>query len=314
MAPGEPESPIAIYGAIAANFVIAVAKFVAAFFTGSSAMLSEGVHSVVDTGNECLLLLGKKQSQRPADPGHPFGHGQELYFWSLIVAIVLFGVGGGISVYEGVAHLLRPAPLEDPTWNYVVLGIALLAEGISWTIALRQFLPTVEDESIWHALRTSKDPTVVTVLGEDTAALLGLAVAFLGVFLGHRLRNPYLDGIASIVIGLILATVAGLLAYESRGLLVGEAADTAIVEHIRALAEADPDVTQAARPMTMHLGPSEVLLTLSLQFKDELTADDLAATIDRLERRIQQEHPTVKRIFIEAEAFTGRGEQDGRAD
>lgn len=297
------ESSIAIYGAIAANSVIAVAKFTAAFVTGSSAMLSEGVHSLVDTGNEGLLLLGKKQSKQPPDDTHPFGYGQALYFWSLIVAIVLFGVGGGISVYEGISHLINPKVPQDPTWNYVVLGIAVVAEGISWSIALREFLPTIGDESFWHALRNSKDPTVVTVLGEDTAALLGLVVAFLGVFLGHQLQSPYPDGIASIGIGLILAAVAAFLAYESRGLLVGEAADPAIVARIRTLAEEEAGVEQAAQPMTMHLGSESILLTLALTFQPNLSAAELVETIDRLERRIRQEFPAITRIFIEAAAF-----------
>src|SRR5690349_10754775 len=169
MASGASERPIVIYAAIGSNGIIAVAKFVAALLSGSAAMLAEGIHSVADTGNECLLLLGQKRSRRLADESHPFGHGKELYFWSLIVAIVLFGIGGGMSVYEGITHLQHPGALEDPTWNYVVLGIAFVAEGASWIIALKEFLPTVQDESFWHALRTSKDPTVVTVLCEDTA-------------------------------------------------------------------------------------------------------------------------------------------------
>jgi cation diffusion facilitator family transporter len=298
------ERPIAVYGAIAANLVIAVAKFVAALFTGSSAMLSEGLHSVVDTGNECLLLLGQRQSRRPADSEHPFGHGRAIYFWSLVVAIVLFGLGGGMSVYEGISHLQHPNPLEDPTWNYIVLGIAMVAEGFSWVVAVREFLPTVENESFWHALRTSKDPTVVTVIAEDTAALLGLVVAFLGVFLGQWFNSPYPDGIASIVIGLILAVIAVFLAYESRGLLVGEAADPEVVDHIRALAASDPLVEQVARPQTMHLGPDEVLLALALRFQKDLPAEQLVSAIDRLEQQIRREHPSMTRIFIEADAFS----------
>lgn len=175
------ESAIAVYGAMGANLAVAITKFAAAFASGSSAMLSEGIHSVVDTGNEALLLLGLRRSEKPADARHPFGYGKELYFWSLVVAIVLFGVGGGMSFYEGITHLRHPTEIGDPTWSYVVLGLSFLFEGTSWVVALKRFLPGVRDESFWRALRTSKDPSVVTVLLEDSAALSGLVVAFLGV-------------------------------------------------------------------------------------------------------------------------------------
>jgi cation diffusion facilitator family transporter len=316
MASGKSEHPIAVYGAIVANAIIAIAKFVAAFFTGSSAMISEGVHSVVDTGNQALLLLGINRSKRPPDEIHPFGHGKELYFWSLIVAIILFGIGGGISIYEGVTHMLHPGQLEDPTWNYAVLGIALLVEGISWAIALKEFLPTIGEESFWRAVRTSKDPTVVTVLFEDSAALAGLIVAFLGVFLAHYFNRPILDGVASLVIGAILAAVAIFLAYESRGLLVGEAADQQVVSNIRKLAESDPAVEQVERPLTMHLGPHQVLLNVALRFRDDLSAVELASTVDRVEQVIRKQHPDVKRIFIEAESLVDsqRERQSAQAD
>ena len=306
MASSTSERPTVIYAAIGSNSIIAVAKFVVALLSGSAAMLAEGIHSVADTGNECLLLLGQKQSHRPADESHPFGYGKDLYFWSLIVAIVLFGIGGGMSVYEGITHLQHPEVIEDPIWNYVVLGIAFVAEGTSWTIALKKFLPTIEEESFWHALRTSKDPTVVTVLCEDTAALLGLTVAFLGVFLGHQFNSPYPDGIASIVIGLILAIIAGFLAYESRGLLVGETADPGVVNHIHALVGADKAVIQVARPLTMHLGPDQILLNLDVRFHRELSAGELAEAVGRLENKIRQAHPHIKHIFIEANAFKDR--------
>jgi cation diffusion facilitator family transporter len=313
------ERPITVYGAVVSNLVIAVAKFAAALFTGSSAMLAEAIHSLVDTGNELLLLLGIERSKRPADPLHPFGHGKELYFWSLIVAILLFGIGAGMSIYEGISHLEHPVEIRDPTWNYVVLGIALVAEGTSWAIALKKLLEGRRaGQSLWRTLRTSKDPSVYTVLAEDSAALAGILVAFLGVLLGHRLRNPYLDGSASIVIGVILATVAVYLALESRDLLIGESAGDDVVEDIRALAQADPAVVQAFRPLTMHFGPNRVLLNLDIGFMPELTADEIAAAVDRLESRIRAEHPQIRRMFIEAEAFTGHegGEtsQRGQAD
>jgi cation diffusion facilitator family transporter len=305
------ERPITVYGAIAANGVIAVSKFAAGIISGSSAMLSEAIHSVVDTGNELLLLLGIHRSKKPADKLHPFGYGQELYFWSLIVAILLFGLGGGMSIYEGISHLRHPAVIRDPTWNYVVLGIAFVAEGTSWAIALRKFLEKrKKGQGLWQALRASKNPAVFVVLAEDSAALAGIVVAFLGVFFGHRLRNPYLDGTASIVIGLILATVAGFLAFESRDLLVGESADADVVRSIRKVARADPAVLDVSRPLTMHLGPGQVLLNLDIEFHPDLSASEITAAVDRLEAGIRKERPSIKRIFIEAESLKGQALYD----
>lgn len=299
------ESTVAVYGAIAANLVIAVCKFFAAFVTGSSAMISEGIHSIVDTGNQLLILLGIHRSQRPADDTHPFGYGKELYFWSLIVAMLLFGLGGGMSFYEGIRHIRHPRPLEDPTWNYVVIGIAVLVEGAAWWIALRQLLKTRGDRSVWQALRSSKDPAVYTVLAEDTAAILGLLTAFLGIYLGHRLDSPYFDGGASLVIGVILAATAVFLARESKGLLVGESADLAMLESIRRLAASEPGVKWVGRPLTMYFGPQQILLNLEVQFRDHLSAAETAAAVDRVEQVIRREHPQIKRIFIEAEIFKG---------
>lgn len=296
-------STVAVYGAIAANFIIALTKFSAAFLTGSSAMLSEGIHSLVDTGNQLLILLGIRRSKKPADNRHPFGYGKELYFWSLIVAMLLFGLGGGMSFYEGIKHIQHPGPLTDPTWNYVVLAIAVVVEGIAWWIALRELLKTRGKKSLWHALRASKDPAVYTVLAEDTAAILGLFVAFLGVFLGHRFDNPYFDGGASIVIGVILTAVAVFLAYESKGLLVGESADELVIEHIRRLVTAEPGVERVGAPLTMHFSPDQVLLNLDVQFRRDLPASEVMSAVDRIEQAIRKEHPQIKRIFIEAEAL-----------
>ena len=301
-----PERPITVYGAIAANAVIGVSKLAAGVISGSSAMLSEAIHSVVDTGNELLLLLGIHRSKRPADELHPFGHGKELYFWSLIVAILLFGLGGGMSIYEGISHLRHPVAIRDPTWSYVVLGIAFLAEGTSWAIALNKLLKRRKPgQGIWDTVRASKNPAVFVVLAEDSAALLGVLVAFLGVMLGHSLRNPYLDGAASIIIGLILATVAGFLTYESRDLLVGESADADVLQAIRKLAESDPAVVGVSRPLTMHFGPDQVLLNLDVEFRPDLSAAEITAAVDRLEAGIRRECPSIKRIFIEAESLKG---------
>jgi cation diffusion facilitator family transporter len=303
---GSSERPITVYGAMAANAVIGVSKFAAGIISGSSAMLSEAIHSVVDTGNELLLLLGIHRSRKPADELHPFGHGKELYFWSLIVAILLFGLGGGMSIYEGISHLRHPSLIKDPTWNYVVLGIAFVAEGTSWAIAWKKLLANrKEDQGLWQVLRASKNPAVFVVVAEDSAALAGILVAFLGVLLGHSLRNPYLDGAASVIIGLILAMVAGFLAYESRDLLVGESADADVVQSIRGLAESDPAVVGVSRPLTMHFGPEQVLLNLDIEFRPELSAAEITAAVDRLEAGIRKDRPNIKRIFIEAESLRG---------
>src|SRR6266478_765474 len=296
------ESKKAIYAAIGGNIGIAVTKFVAAAFTGSSAMLSEGIHSLVDTGNGGLLLLGIRMSRRPADANHPFGHGKELYFWSLVVAILIFALGGGMSVYEGVTHLTHPHA-SDPTWNYVVLGFAFFFEGGSSFFAYKAFRKEMRGQGIFETIRASKDPTTFTVLFEDTAALLGLIVAFLGIFLGHQLNNPYLDGVASIVIGAILAVVAVFLAYESKGLLIGEGVDPKTLASIRSIARNDPAVAEVRKSLTMHFSPNEVLLTLELGFKKHLTAEKIAAAVNRLEKKIRDQHPEIKHIFIEAKSL-----------
>jgi cation diffusion facilitator family transporter len=306
---GSYENPTVVYGAIAANAAIAVTKFTAAVFTGSSAMLSEGFHSAVDTGNESLLLLGVHRSKKPPDKMHPFGYGKELYFWSLIVAIALFGVGGGMSAYEGITHLQHPTPLEDPTWNYIVLGIAAVFEMTSWVIAFKGIKDRVEpDETIWHALRTSKDPTVTTVLFEDSAALTGLLIAFFGILVSHQTQNVLFDGIASILIGVVLGCTAVFLAYQSRGLLIGESADRDVVDSIRELTEDDPAVASAQTPLTMHLGPHEILVNLDVKFKEGLKATQMLDATDRLERAIREKNSNVKRVFIEASALQERGE------
>ena len=286
-------SKFVIYAAIGANLAIAIMKFVAAALTGSSAMVSEGIHSLVDTGNGGLLLFGIHKSKQPADATHPFGYGKELYFWSLIVAVLIFGVGGGISIYEGIAHLLHPRPLEDPFWSYLVLGFAAVFEGLVFVVAFRAFQALKgEDESIWQAIKSSKDPTTFTVLFEDAAAMLGLIFAFVGIFLAHQFENPYLDGVASVCIGLLLAAVAVVLAYESKGLLVGEGTDPQTLEKIRKLAEADPGVKKMLMPLTMHFGPDTVLLT-----------------VDRLEKSIRTQYPNIKHIYIEAGAVSSGGRE-----
>jgi cation diffusion facilitator family transporter len=300
------ESTKVIYAAIVANLAIAAIKFSAAAFTGSSAMLSEGIHSLVDTGNGGLMLLGVRRSHKPADAEHPFGYGKELYFWTLIVAIVIFAVGGGVSAYEGVLHLLHPVPIEQPIWNYVVLSLAFIFEGYSFLVAYRAFRREKGEHTIWQSIESSKDPTTYTVLFEDSAALLGLVVAFMGVFLAHKLNNPYFDGAASVIIGIILAVVALLLAYESKGLLVGEPLDPETLKNIKRLAESDPRVEEVKNALTMYFGPHTILLAMDLQFRKDLSAAEVEESIDRLEETIRQHYPDIKHIFIESESLAPR--------
>jgi cation diffusion facilitator family transporter len=301
---GHGERPIAVYGALAANLAIAVTKFVAAVITGSSAMIAEGIHSLADTGNQGLLLMGINLSRRPPDPLHPFGHGKDLYFWSLIVAVILFGLGGGMSFYEGISHLRHPAEIEDPLWNYAVLGAAAVFEATAFALAMRELLRTRRpNQNLWQAVRQSKDPTTFVVLFEDAAALTGLVVAAVGVFLSHQLDASVFDSVASMVIGTVLAAVAILLAYESRGLLMGERADPEIVKSIRLISEEDPGVEETKQTLTMHLGPDTVLLNLTVVLKSELSGEEVVKTLERLEHTIQEKHPEVTRIFIDANAL-----------
>lgn len=293
------ESRAAIYGAIAANVAIAVTKFVVAGITGSSAMLSEGIHSAVDTGNGVLLLVGTKLSERPPSPQHPFGHGKELYFWSLIVAVLIFGIGGGVSFYEGVAHIRQPVPQVDIHWNLAVLGAAMLFEGASFIVALRQFRRESKGRPFWQALRSSKDPTTYTVMAEDAAALLGLVVAAVGIVAGHVLDEPALDGAASVVIGLLLAGVAVLLVREARGLLIGEGIRESTARDIRALALAQPGVRSVGWPLSMYIGRDEVLLTLELGFEPGLPVDDAAQRIQALEREVRGRYPVIRRMSVQ---------------
>lgn len=293
-------SNLAIYGALAANVAIAVTKFVAAFFTGSSAMLSEGIHSLVDSGNQMLLLFGLKRSKRPPDANHPFGHGKELYFWTLIVAILIFALGGGMSAYEGISHLRHPGPLKDPTWNYIVLGAAFIFEGTSFVIAVHNLLKERKKRTFFETLRLSKDPTLFAIVYEDSAALLGLLIAAGGVFFTHYFQNPQFDGLASILIGAVLAAVAVIMVIESRNLLVGESAQNYMVKDIFKFVNNDPDIITLRPPLTMHMGPHEVLLAMDVQFRNNISGEELAKAISRLEDDIRSKFPDVKRIFVEA--------------
>lgn len=293
-------SKISVYGALAANVAIAVLKSVGAAVTGSSAMLSEAIHSIVDSGNEVLLLIGMRLSGRPADEQHPFGYGKEIYFWSLIVAVLIFGVGGGVSVYEGILRLLHPKPLEDVGWSYAILGAAFLFEGTSLGIALRQFKAKIGGASIWSALPASRDPAVYTVIAEDSAALLGLAAAAIGLYGSRSLGMPWIDPAASIVIGLLLCGVATLLIFQSRKLLVGQGVDRRTAAEIHRIAQSEPAVRRAAWPHTMLLGPDEILVAIDAEFHDDASADDIADAVDRIETSVRARFPEVGRIYIES--------------
>ena len=302
-------SKTAIFAAIGGNVAIAITKVIASLVTGSSAMLSEAVHSVVDTGNGLLLLWGIRQSKKPADDNHPFGCGKELYFWTLVVAILIFAVGGGISVYEGIVHIRHPSPISNPTVNYIVLGLSMLFEGGSAWVGFREFRKSKGDLGYLQAVRESKDPTTFTVLFEDLAAMVGLVIAFFGVLLAHTLQMPVLDGSASILIGVLLGLVAVFLAYESKGLLIGESVAPKTRASINKLVEADPDITRLVRALTMHFGPHDVLLTMELGFRPDSSAAQTTAAIDRLEKAIRTLHPEIKYIFIEAQAIAAQKSQ-----
>jgi len=306
------ESKAAIYGAIGANLAVAVTKFIVAAATGSSAMLSEGIHSAVDTSNGVLLLIGTRLSERPASEAHPFGHGKELYFWSLIVAVLIFGLGGGVSFYEGVLHWNAPEAAKDPHWNYLVLGAAAMFEGMSFTIAMRQFRRENGDRPFWRALRGSKDPTTFTVLAEDSAALLGLLIAAIGIYTSHRLGMPRIDAVASMLIGLLLAGVAVLLIHESRSLLIGEGIRPETAMQVRELAAAHPEIIRVGRPLSMYVGRDAVLLTLDVEFRDATSAEGVACTIAELEPEVREQFPLIRHIYVEASRI-GRATVKARA-
>lgn len=306
MAGGHGESKLAVTAAVFANLAIAVIKFIAAAITGSSAMISEGIHSLVDTGNGGLLLFGMRRATRPPDQDHPFGHGKALYFWSLVVAVSIFGIGGGMSLYEGVSHIRHVAPGAtpgDPVANYVVLAIALAVEGASFTVAIRQFWRAKGEKSPWQFIRESKDPSLYTVVLEDSAAMLGLLFAFAGVFFGHLFKNPYLDGIASVAIGLLLMSVAFLLAFETKGLLIGEGADPSVIAEIRRIVEADPRVERAGDVLTMYMGPYDLLVNLGVSFRPGTRAEEMHESIRNIEQAIRATHPECVRVYIEAESL-----------
>jgi cation diffusion facilitator family transporter len=291
-----------IYAALVGNALIAVTKFLAASLTGSSAMFSEGIHSVVDTGNQVLLLHGIRKARKPPCDRFPFGHGKEIYFWSFAVAILIFAVGSGVSLYEGIIHTIHPEPMGNPMVNYIVLGLAMLFEGAAWFFALTEFNKVKGPWGYIEAVQRGKDPTIFVVLFEDSAAMLGIVVAFLGVLLVDLTGILIFDGIASIIIGLILGGTAVWLAYETKGLLIGESANEMVIKGIREIILKYDGIENLNEVLTMHMGPEFVLVNVSIDFKDDIKAGDLEDMIACMDTEIKESFPTVKRIFVEAES------------
>ncbi|CAB5082907.1 Cation transport protein [Olavius algarvensis associated proteobacterium Delta 3] len=291
-----------IYAALIGNSLVAITKFVAASITGSSAMFSEGIHSVVDTGNQVLLLFGLKQAEKPPDERFPFGHGKEIYFWSFVVSILIFALGAGISIYEGIHHVRHPQPIQNPLINYVVLGLAIIFESGALYFAVKEFRKAKGDLGYFEAVRRGKDPTLFVVLFEDTAAMLGLLIAFFGIALGQVTGVLIFDGIASILIGVLLALTAIWLAYETKGLLIGESARRDVRETIYRIAQQVEAVEHVNEVLTMHMGPEFILVNLSVDLKDNLQTGEVERAIATIDRTIKSEIPEVKRVFVEAEA------------
>jgi cation diffusion facilitator family transporter len=291
-----------LYAAIAGNLLVALTKFGAAIFTGSSAMLSEGIHSVVDTGNELLLLYGLRRARVRPDREHPLGHGREIYFWSFVVAIMIFGVGAGLSFYEGIVHVMSPTPIQNPGANYVVLALSALFDGSTLWIALHNFKGEKRDADLLKTIRDSKDPPSFIVVFEDSAALIGLFIAFAGTYLSVSLNLPVLDGVASILIGVVLAVTATFLARETKGLLIGERADQSIVDAITRLAEEIEGIAHANGIMAVHLAPQQIVVALSLEFADELRTPEIEAKVSELERRVCRLHPKVVALFVKPQS------------
>lgn len=287
---------------MAANIAIGIAKFVGAYFSGSSAMLSEGIHSVVDSVNEVLLLYGLKQSEAGPDEQYPLGRSQELYFWSLMVAVLIFALGGGISIFQGVRSLQSSEISSDPLVSYCVLGAAAIFEGAALTVSIREFKKSEENQTsgLWRAVQKSKDPSAFIVIVEDSAALVGLVIAFAGVWLSETTGSLFYDAIASIAIGLLLTIVATALVAKTKGLLVGQSASIETRSSIKTLVSSDSAVSDMDPPITLHLGPQDIMLALNIEFNDELSADEIEAAVRRIETNIRAAHTDIKRIFVEA--------------
>jgi cation diffusion facilitator family transporter len=292
-----------IYSALAANLLISITKFVAGAFSNSAAMISEGIHSLVDTINQVLLLYGLKQSKKPADAQRPFGYGRELYFYSFIVSILIFGLGGGISIYQGITHVMHPEPLGDPTWNYVVLALSIVFEGTSLIIAAKEFNVSRGELTFWDAIVRSKDPSNFLVLFEDGAAVSGLLVVIACIFLGHRYDMPELDGVGSICVGVILVMVSIILARESRSLLMGEGIMPESQRKVIAIAEHDEAVVKVQHLLSTYQAPEVIVLMLVITFKEHLETAEINLAIDRIRKAIKKEYELVQFVIIQPESL-----------
>lgn len=293
------KSKLFLYISLFADLSIAAAKFAGAAFTGSASMISEGVHSVIDALSQVLLIWGVRSSKKAADASHPFGYGRELYFWSFIVSLILFSLGGCISLYEGWARFRRPVFEGTAGWNYAILGIAFVFNCISFVSARKEFNKHRLSRSFWKAVIRTKDPSTIIVLLGDIADLLGLAVAFLGIFLGRLYHNQYFDGAASMIIGLILIFISGLLIRESQSLLMGE---TIALEHLKliiAMAEDDPGIVRVKKHFSIYRSPEDILLQLTAVFRTGLSTRQITASIENVIRNIQTKYPHIRQIFIE---------------
>ena len=291
----------AIYAALIGNSMIAVTKFAAAIHTGSSAMMSEGIHSLVDTGNQVLLLYGIKRANKPASPDFPFGHGKEIYFWSFVVAMLIFALGGTVSIYKGWQHLFHPTSISNILINYAVLGFAIVFEGAALWVAFKEFNLSRGSRSIIRAITRGKDPTLFVVVFEDTAALLGLLVALGGLVAYQITGNPVFDALASIGIGVVLIFTALILALESKSLLIGESADPEVVSAIDELLDEHDSVSAVNEVATLHMGPEFIVVTVSIDVNDALAGGQIERTVTRLTRQIKATDPRIQRVFIEME-------------
>jgi cation diffusion facilitator family transporter len=298
------ESRSAVIAAIAGNVAIAVSKLAAAAITGSSAMLSEAIHSLVDTGNGGLMLYGMHRSKLPPDETHPFGHGHELYFWSLIVGVLIFGLGGGMSIVSGWRHIVEPADLGEPKWSFIVLGASAFFEGVSWFFGWKAFRSERRGRGVVETVIVSKDPTTFAVLLEDSAALVGIVFAFLGVWASASLGLEWADGAASILIGVLLSAVAGVMVNESRKLLVGEGVEPRTLHAVRGIVADDPSIVHVGELLTMYLGPDEVMLVVEVRFRSGDTIDVRGAVM-RLKEAIQDKYPRIRRIFFDSASLDG---------
>ncbi len=302
------EARAAVVAAVVGNLLVAATKFAAAFFSGSAAMLSEAIHSVVDTGNDALMLYGMRRSRQPADRDHPFGYGRELYFWTLVAGILIFALGGGMSILNGVQHIVAPHPTQHVGWSYAVLAAAMLFEGGSWIYGFRAFRAERRGRGVVETIRESKNPTTFATLLEDSAALAGLALAFAGLYTSTRLDAPWMDGAASVLIGVLLCLVAIVMVVESQSLLIGEGVGGATLSALRTIVEQEATVARVARLTTAYLGPDEIVLAIEMRFRDGTALAEIRESLARIKASIRSRYPRIRRIFIDTASIDDAGD------